>query len=73
MGPIRSVAAMPCRYEIGITLVQDDDGWRFQAWHRDDFSQIPLPSLPSEDDRQRCFDTPDAAKHYFKQLAGAMP
>jgi hypothetical protein len=72
MGPVRAVAAMPYRDEIGLTLVQDNDGWHFSHWHRHLFSRAPLPPLPSADDQRRRFETSDAARDYFAQFARAV-
>jgi hypothetical protein len=54
---------------ISITLVEDDDGWRFIAWsrHASLLDEQLLP--PAEDARARRFATADEALGYFRTLA----
>jgi hypothetical protein len=67
---IRDVLAVPLWEGIGITLVRDQAGWRFGAWHRDDFGNRALPAPPSDAERLRYFESPDAAAAYFKRAYG---
>ena len=57
---------MPIVDGIGLTLVQDEHGWRFESWHRDGFGTELPPDPPVDDDRRRYFETADAAGRYFK-------
>jgi hypothetical protein len=72
MARIRAVSSLPISDGLGITLVQEDAGWRFHAWHHDDFGTKPLPDPPPEDDRQRFFVTAEAAAAYFRALFAAL-
>lgn len=67
---VRGVVAMPVWDGIGITLVQDNRGWRFDTWHRADFGYAALPPSPSDADRHRYFENADAAAAHFKQRYG---
>jgi hypothetical protein len=68
---ICAVACVSLCSDQGITLIRDEQGWRFSAWHGDDFSTPRLPPpLPSDVDRQRHFDSHSAAAAYFKRHYG---
>ena len=57
---------------ISITLVEDDDGWRFIAWSRS-ASMLGESLLPPPDEpRARRFATSDEALSYFRTLALAL-
>lgn len=50
---------------VSLTLVRNASGWRFHGWAKG--IDVPLAMQPTEADRDRHFDTADAATAYFKQ------
>jgi len=52
--------------DIGVTVVQDANGWRFHAWRRQNGLTAPA-MIPSSADCKRSFATAHAATAYFRQ------
>lgn len=63
---VYAVLVIPGLNGVGLTLVKDEAGWRFEAWHRSE-AHRPLPALPSHADSRRYFDSEDMAAAYFKK------
>ena len=52
--------------DIDVTVVQDANGWRFHAWHRQNGLTAPA-MIPSSADCKQSFATADDAAAYFRQ------
>jgi len=62
---IKAVCAVPLLDGVGATFVQDEYGWRFQKWHMPDDTPLPLP--PTKTDRERHFESCEAAAKFFRE------
>jgi hypothetical protein len=64
---VNAVASVPLVGQFGITVVGDQQGWRFESLHRG-VEKIWLEIR--EPDRQRHFPSAQAAAEYFAQHYG---
>jgi hypothetical protein len=65
----RTVISLPLIDGVSLSLVQEDDGCRFQAFHQEIDT---LGIVVSVDDRKRRFPTQAGARDYFRQQYGPL-
>jgi hypothetical protein len=62
--PISALVNVALTPELGMAIVRDDQGWRFEAWR----GSSETPALPPPgDDSPRYFSSLDEAVSYFRK------